>query len=221
MHRADLGMWACTLAFLAIGLAAPASAQSSLFSTEPAGVAALADPPCGSAVISGLQDRATNVSQERSIDRAVSMDVERTLAGVVLIDYGAEDVSYESLRDVRIEGIENDTASTITDLDRDSVFSAISLGVSHAGLGVTSLEALACVSALTVTAPFTRVYERRLDLQQDDVMMAVTLANRGADPVDLEDIASIHETFTNLESDTQIVDLAREDALLALALGAG
>lgn len=165
-----------------------------------------------------VSDVSESLAQEVTRDQDVTIDEDDVLLGIALANNGASDVSFNALRDFDLTHTRLHTESRVADLERDDVFSALALGVdSSAG----SLEALACVSDREITFTETTTASQEVDLDEDNVLLAIALSNSVGGDLRLDDIASISQSARKEVERDQTVDIDREDAFLALALGAG
>lgn len=176
------------------------------------------DSICTDDDIGLVADHSHRSVMERSRDQTVDVDEDDVLLAIALANNGANDITWNQLRDFDYEARELDTLRTSADLEREDVFSALALGVTSSG---GSLDALACVSDVEHTREVTTNIRRNVDLDEDNVLLAIALSNSIGASLDFEDIASIDESARQEVSEERTVDVERNDAFLALALGAG
>lgn len=177
--------------------------------------------PChgeGGAGVAQVADLSSNEIDERNRSQSVDVDEDDVLLAIALRNNGAGEITWNDIRDVTLEKTTRMVWSQETDLDRDDVFSALALGI-DAESG--SMEALACVADVSRSHEETTTYTRTVDLDEDNVLLAIALANGGDTELVFGDIADIDENFRRESSQDQTVDIEREDTFLALALGAG
>jgi hypothetical protein len=179
----------------------------------------LASDGCGDEVAS-VADISAHTAEERIRNQHVNVDEDDVLLAIALRNNGAGDIDWNDIRDVDLTKKMRVTARQDTDFERETVFSALALGV-HDGAG-GSLGALACVADLERSEFQLVRFTRDVDLTENNVLLAIALANGGGGGnVDFGDIADINERLFAEDSVNQDVDIQRDDAFLALALGAG
>lgn len=157
-------------------------------------------------------------AQEREYDQTVGVDEDTILLGIALANNGANGVNWAALRDYDATLTETMSASRSANLDREDVFSALALGVSAEG---GALDALACVSDVEQEQTRTHSVSRSVDLDEDTVLLSIALANSVGGNIEFNDVASFSESSSMESERSSTVDVEREDAFLALALGAG
>lgn len=173
---------------------------------------------CADGGVSGVGDAEQSLVNEWSRNQTVDVDEDDILLGIALANNGATGVDWESLRDITQTSVRFNVEARIADLDREDVFSALALGVDAES---DSLAALACVSDVEATHRETTDYTRMVDLEEDDVLLAIALKNSVGGELDFEDVADISETMKATLDESRDVNVDREDTFLALALGAG
>lgn len=180
----------------------------------------LATDDCGDEV-SSVADISAHAAEERIRNQDVDVDEDDVLLAIALRNNGAGDVDWNDISDLDLTKKVRVSASQDTDFDRETVFSALALGV-HDGDG-GSLDALACVADLERSESQIVRYTRDVDLDEENVLLAIALGNAagGAGDVEFGDVVDIHERLFAEDSVNQDVDIERNDAFLALALGAG
>jgi hypothetical protein len=170
------------------------------------------------AALVAVTDFSRDSVRETSREQQVDADEDDVLLGIALANNGADDISWNKLRDVSLTETKFARESQQADLDRDDVFSALALGLES---DASSLEALACVSDIEMEHRETTTLNRVVDLDEDDVLLAIALANSVDSDLEFDDIADISENARSEISTERIVDIDRDDTFLALALGAG
>lgn len=165
-----------------------------------------------------VNDFSSSESLEKARSQTVSVEDDEVLLAIALANNGAADVTFDKVRSVEQSATRTVTASQSAELERDDVFSALALGVTAEG---GSLEALACVSDITTAQTATATWTRDVDLDENTVLLAIAMSNAVGDELAFEEVVSFDEAFSAETSTDQTVDVEREDAFLALALGAG
>lgn len=179
---------------------------------------------CGTGGIMGggglgfLEDTSLKRATELSSSQRVDIEEDDVLLGIALAHNGADDIDFNSLRDFTRTASRSVSADRVADLDRDDVFSALALGVDAEA---SNLEALACVSDLTVSSRETITQSRTMDLDEETVLLAIALGNSVDSPLSLDDVADIDESEVSATTREVTTDVDKEDTFLALALGAG
>lgn len=169
--------------------------------------------------VAGVEDINVHAAEEAVRRQHVDADEDDILLAIALNNNGVGDVDWEDITDVDIFQKARVSASQDTDFDRETVFSALALGV-HDGGG--DLDALACVSDLERSESQRVHFTRDVDLDEDDVLLAIALSNaNGGGDVEFGQIADIEERVFAEDDLNQNVDIQQDDAFLALALGAG
>lgn len=174
----------------------------------------------GGATLEMVTDYATSRGESESFAQAVGANGADTLRGIALANSGVEGIDFLSLRDVSMVEVATAFKSQTADMQTDDVIAALALGISAEG--ESALEALACVSDISASVRIVETFERNVALTDDVVISVAALdsAGNGA-ALDLEDVATWTESHSRSVDKTHFINVDREDALLALALGAG
>lgn len=181
-------------------------------------VALEAQMQCDDDGINMVADVDHSIVHEMSNEQTVDIDEDDVLLGIALANNGASGVSWQALRDWEQSATRFRQETRVADLDRDDVFSALALGVDADG---DSLTALACVSDIDASIRETTTQSRQVDLEEEEVLLAIALNNAVGGGLDLEDVADISESERTTAEKHRDTEVDREDTFLALALGAG
>lgn len=172
----------------------------------------------GTGTLATIEDMSVSRATESATSQEVDIDEDDVLLGIALANNGADNVEWNTLRDVSLTSTRAITQDVATDLDREDVFSALALGLDAEA---SSLSALACVSDQRVSSRESVTLSRSVDLEEDDVLLAIALANSVDSDLNFNDIADIEEAERSALTRDVTTDVDREDTFLALALGAG
>src|SRR5581483_11923828 len=153
-----------------------------------------------------------------TLHQNASLNENNVLLGIALSNNGAPDVTIGGL----LDGTRTQTHTTSDRmammLDRDTVFSALALGVSgHA----SALEALACMRNVDSQSTVSDTIVADHSLDAGTVLDAIALHNAAGSPLSLASVVSSHERGDRTLRSDQVVSLNPDDVFLALTLGLG
>lgn len=169
-------------------------------------------------VLDAVQTSASRQRQASTLHQTASLNENNVLLGIALSNNGAPDVTIGGLLDGTRTRTHTTSDSMAMMLDRDTVFSALALGVSgHA----SALEALACMRNVDSQSTVSDTIVAAHSLDAGTVLDAIALHNAAGSPLSLASVVSSHERGDRTLRSDQVVSLNPDDVFLALTLGLG